>query len=65
MDHTCVKYPHKFCASCFVQDLTTSDGITLCQCQGCGMYADISKLGEAHNCYRTEDGSYEEGGTFQ
>lgn len=37
----------------------------LCQCQGCGAYADISKLGEPHNCHKNEDGTYEEGGTFQ
>lgn len=34
-------------------------------CQGCGAYADISRLGQSHNCHRNEDGSYEEGGTFQ
>lgn len=37
----------------------------LCQCQGCGAWASISRLGEPHNCHRSEDGSYEEGGTFQ
>ena len=37
----------------------------LCQCQGCGQYASIRRLGQAHNCWRNEDGTYEEGGTFQ
>jgi hypothetical protein len=37
----------------------------LCQCQGCGAYADISKLGEPHFCHKAADGTYEEGGTFQ
>lgn len=34
-------------------------------CQGCGAYADISKLGETHNCWLNEEGEYEEGRTFQ
>ena len=37
----------------------------LCQCQGCGQYASIRRLGQSHNCWRNEDGTYEEGGTFQ
>lgn len=41
------------------------DGDPLCQCQGCGAWRSISWLGKAHNCHRAEDGSYEEGGTFQ
>lgn len=41
------------------------DDVDLCQCQGCGAYADISKLGEPHACHRHADGTYEEGGTFQ
>lgn len=43
----------------------TDELMDLCQCTGCGAYADISKLGEAHACHRNADGSYEEGGTFQ
>lgn len=37
----------------------------LCQCQGCGAWRSIAWLGKAHACWRNEDGSYEEGGTFQ
>lgn len=37
----------------------------LCQCQGCGAWRGISWLGKGHACWRNEDGTYEEGGTFQ
>ena len=37
----------------------------LCQCQGCGAWRGIAWLGKPHNCHRAEDGTYEEGGTFQ
>lgn len=37
----------------------------LCQCQGCGAWRGIAWLGKPHNCWRNEDGTYEEGGTFQ
>jgi hypothetical protein len=35
------------------------------QCQGCGRYSDAARAGDPHNCWRNEDGTYEEGGTFQ
>lgn len=35
------------------------------QCQGCGRYSGVARIGDPHNCWRNEDGSYEEGGTFQ
>ena len=41
------------------------DDDPLCQCQGCGAWRSISYLGKSHACWRAEDGSYEEGGTFQ
>lgn len=41
------------------------DLMDLCQCQGCGEYRSTRWLGMAHACHRAEDGSYEEGGTFQ
>lgn len=34
-------------------------------CQGCGHTAGMNMLGKAHACYRNEDGSMEEGGTYQ
>jgi hypothetical protein len=35
-------------------------------CQGCGAVRYGSHWRDrAHNCWRNEDGSYEEGGTFQ
>lgn len=37
----------------------------LCQCQGCGAWRGIAWLGRGHACWRNEDGTYEEGGTFQ
>lgn len=51
-----------------VGSTVTSDAVTtdpLCQCQGCGAWASIKRLGDPHNCHRNEDGTYEEGGTFQ
>lgn len=33
-------------------------------CGGCGMVANVVK-GTPHACHRNEDGSYEEGGTFE
>ena len=35
------------------------------QCQGCGTVRAGVWLGKAHDCWRNEDGTYEEGGTFQ
>lgn len=40
-------------------------GQGLVTCQGCGAVRAGSWLGKAHACWRNEDGSYEEGGTFQ
>ena len=34
-------------------------------CQGCGAYGSTKMRDKAHNCFRNEDGTYEEGGTFQ
>lgn len=34
-------------------------------CQGCGAIASHVMLDKPHNCWRNEDGTYEEGGTFQ
>ena len=39
-----------------------TDGVT---CQGCGTVRDSSWLGKAHACWKNDDGTYEEGGTFQ
>ncbi len=47
-----------------MSDDDTYDGV-LVQCQGCGAIRDGSWLGKAHACWRNEDGTYEEGGTFQ
>ena len=41
------------------------DEPVIVQCQGCGVYRDGSWLGKGHACWRAEDGTYEEGGTFQ
>lgn len=37
----------------------------LVRCGGCGMVRNATWLGKPHNCWRNEDGTYEEGGTFQ
>lgn len=34
-------------------------------CQGCGVYRSGKWLGKSHDCHRNDDGTYEEGGTFQ
>lgn len=39
------------------------DGLVVCQ--GCGAVRGMSWLGKPHACWRNEDGTYEEGGTFQ
>lgn len=44
---------------------TTPSADDLVQCQGCGAVRGGAWLGKAHACWRNEDGSYEEGGTFQ
>ena len=49
----------------WIESWPGTDDDPLCQCQGCGAYRSISWLGKAHACYRAEDGTYEEGGTFQ
>lgn len=36
----------------------------LCTCQGCGAVRFVAP-DTAHACWRNEDGTYEEGGTFQ
>lgn len=41
------------------------DADPLCQCQGCGAVRGIAWLDKPHACWRNEDGTYEEGGTFQ
>jgi ribosomal protein L32 len=37
----------------------------MAQCSGCGTYRHIKWIGSPHACWRDENGSYEEGGTFQ
>lgn len=39
--------------------------VDLVTCQGCGAVRDGTYLGKPHACWRNQDGSYEEGGTFQ
>ncbi|MGZ4745686.1 MAG: hypothetical protein ACXVYY_01250 [Oryzihumus sp.] len=36
-----------------------------CTCTGCGAVRSVRWLGKPHNCWRNEDGTYEEGGSFQ
>lgn len=43
-------------------DSMFDDAVT---CQGCGTVRSIAWLGKPHACWRNEDGTMEEGGTFQ
>jgi len=64
--HICIGFTECRCAKCIAEkrrNVIASD--PLCQCQGCGMWASIRRLGEPHACHRNADGTYEEGGTFQ
>ena len=50
------------CPGCTCHDVAPSGPV---QCQGCGHVSYTARRDQAHNCWRNEDGTYEEGGTYQ
>jgi hypothetical protein len=69
-EDVCIGFTECRCARCIAEKRRNAaqadiDLMDLCQCQGCGEYGGMAALGMSHACHRAEDGTYEEGGTFQ
>jgi hypothetical protein len=64
----CIGFTECRCARCVAEkrrNAAPDDDYQGVQCQGCGAVRGGSWLGKPHACWRNQDGTYEEGGTFQ
>lgn len=53
-----------FAESMYAEYQMDEENTDVVTCSGCGAYRGVRAYGRTHYCFRNEDGTLEEGGTF-